>query len=1110
MTPSGIIDNMANAAGNFTPKDDRMEKAMEQFAKDLGNITKDAASSVARLVESFEDSEDAMQQYRDLLQDCTDSISDMQDNLDQLNDDIVDITHTIDLMSDEAVNFKSELTNLNDELSDLVSNGASNDVIDAKQQEIAAKEAQIASKEAEILAKQKELAKASNKRDVATQDLQRGKDKRDRLTDAISHESRKQSKIDGKVQSVTGKDMSVAKAALQRRNAAVGAAPNGGGKMASMAKGLKGLKANPWMMAIDGLVQAIEFGIGKATEYARVNTENLLRHIVSSNQVALNDIQANLDSWQNAIEGAYSSQDLALESQQLLLASTNETLLATKKLSNTWTNWIPIMGAVNKYQEEVMSMEQKLEEEGLKIASQWIKQAEAIAKRTDDYISKQDNTIHSFQKDTGLSQSQTKVFEEYMLKTGVVLSEYNRTVEDALKMQTHYFETTGRTVNFTQDDYVQNAAVGQLVGDSNLANFQSQMSIFNHSVSDSADIMYQMYKDVNKMGLSQKKVTKDVLANLKLANKYNFREGTKSFIELAKWAENARFNLGALGGSLEKVQAGGLEGTITQAAKLQVLGGNFAMAADPLGMMWEADNDPDAYAKRIKDSFAGMGIVDQTTGETKFSGAEQRQIRAAAEAWGISMEDAKNMIREDNKKQVVRKQMGGSRLNPDQQDAVINKAQRDEKTGRWVVNVIGSDTPIDVSQVTEADLSNIVSEDNGEAAVQYAKSTLSVVEQIESTTKLIAASLGVDTFENYMAAAQQSIDATRDAYSQNHRELTEAIATVREHALEEQKKSLERLGIINTELTKSYGKLASVEEYNKRMLALLEAKYAHIKEARDRTEKVVQERLNPQYEKTQQASYGDRFSEGQKLQTRRKEYWYAKGDEDIAQGNYVSGYWNKFNGFAENTIGRAVQGVANVFGGVYDAVSSSDGKPSLIQANSITPIHDGSLQLAQTDAQDHAIFAKVGGPFDTLFNGIFGEISAIGDYVRDIPYRERGISDLFDMTGMTRPSIIPKPMVHTEVQPTAIPTIAAMIDNARNANANTCHVTFDRPLELNGSLTLSDGSGNQLDIVREFERNPQLLRQLTQMISEAISRNMNGGKAAYNGGQLVGGFGFGR
>ena len=61
-----------------------------------------------------------------------------------------------------------------------------------------------------------------------------------------------------------------------------------------------------------------------------------------------------------------------------------------------------------------------------------------------------------------------------------------------------------------------------------------------------------------------------------------------------------------------------------------------------------------------------------------------------------------------------------------------------------------------------------------------------------------------------MATAQQSIDATRDAYSQNHRELTEAIATVREHALEEQKKSLERLGIINTS---SLNRMANLRQW---------------------------------------------------------------------------------------------------------------------------------------------------------------------------------------------------------------------------------------------------------------------------------------------------------
>ena len=92
-----------------------------------------------------------------------------------------------------------------------------------------------------------------------------------------------------------------------------------------------------------------------------------------------------------------------------------------------------------------------------------------------------------------------------------------------------------------------------------------------------------------------------VLANLKLANKYDFKNGTKGFIELAKWAENARFNLSSLGSMIEKVQGGGLEGTITQAAKLQVLGGNFARNADPLSMLYNAYADPESYAKQTND-----------------------------------------------------------------------------------------------------------------------------------------------------------------------------------------------------------------------------------------------------------------------------------------------------------------------------------------------------------------------------------------------------------------------------------------------------------------------------------------------------------------------------
>lgn len=85
------------------------------------------------------------------------------------------------------------------------------------------------------------------------------------------------------------------------------------------------------------------------------------------------------------------------------------------------------------------------------------------------------------------------------------------------------------------------------------------------------------------------------------------------------------------------------------------------------------------------------------------------------------------MIREDNKKSVVKSQMRSSTLSKEQQDAVANKAQRDEKTGRWYVNTINGDK-IDVSddQKLKANLDNIVSDNKDEAAVQYAQSTLSL------------------------------------------------------------------------------------------------------------------------------------------------------------------------------------------------------------------------------------------------------------------------------------------------------------------------------------------------------------------------------------------------
>lgn len=1023
-----ILSRLENIAKSLQESSKEREK--NNFNKSLG-IDKEQYESARRLIDSYQDSEESISQYEKQIKQCDDNLKKFDETIKKLTDNLN----------------KAKRPEDRDKIQNIIDNKKS--------------------------------------------ERERTAQRRSHLEESLDRETNTKNRASSKFKRLTGgKDITEDVTAARAQNKAMKGLSKG--RTGSAMKMLGGLKNNPYMAAVGLLVKAVEFGIGKATDYMKLNYENLLRQFNASSAVLLNAMKASIVSWQDSVTGAYEAQNMAISSQETLLEAQNATELANMKMTNTWTNWIPIWGQINKYQETALEMEQKVAQTRLEQSHKFINQVNEFTRKTDEYIKKQDKAIRDFQINRGMSSTQNATFENWMLGQGESFAKFHKTIEDVLKMQSSYTEQSGRAVNFSENDNLQSIAVGRLVGDESLINFQSQMQLFNHSVSESADIMYEMYKNVNKMGLSQKKVTKDVLANLKLANKYDFKNGTKGFIELAKWAENARFNLSSLGNIIEKTQSGGLEGVITQSAKLQVLGGNFARYADPLAMFNESLTDPEAYSKRILNMFTGMGKLDRKTGETEFNGADHIRIRAAAEALGISVEDAKNMIREDNKKSVVKSQMRGSTLKKEQQDAIANKAQRDEKTGRWYVNTINGEK-IDVSddQKLKANLDNIVSDNKDEAAVQYAQSTLSFVEKIEATTKQIDAKLGLLSFSNFAQLSEEQMKVTLEGFNKASSKLQKMMEENRYDALEAQKIQLEGLRTMYEKYRESKINVQTRgQKYSNDVGEDLRIKFRNGSITKDEINMLKQ---NPQYRKGMSndeiETLWNNGKKGNKTKAQRQ--MAAQGYANIGAVAFKDGF------IPENTNSTTIAAgaITNIHDGVAsiiksdskDKVVSGNGKPMTVAANKVTPVHDGTASIAKSDPKDSAIFAKTGGPFDTLFNDIFGRIDEIYNNLSNnsvVPSEPIGKSQFVSSDNS---------MVFGNGNP--ITVSANELASQMGVNAMSTEVTI-KPVEvkLSGSVRL-EANGQSVDLMELLNKNPMLIRQLSQMISDEVGKSINGGRS---------------
>jgi len=123
-----------------------------------------------------------------------------------------------------------------------------------------------------------------------------------------------------------------------------------------------------------------------------------------------------------------------------------------------------------------------------------------------------------------------------------------------------------------------------------------------------------------------------------------------------------------------------LDKAIENAAHLQMLGGSAgAMFGNPLTAAYEANYDPEAFAKRMSDSLASYATFDASKGISSINGMNMDFVRNIAKAMGISAEEAASMAKkqaevrykENNFGTALDRMSGGDQM---KRDMLINKS----------------------------------------------------------------------------------------------------------------------------------------------------------------------------------------------------------------------------------------------------------------------------------------------------------------------------------------------------------------------------------------------------------------------------------------------------
>ena len=277
-------------------------------------------------------------------------------------------------------------------------------------------------------------------------------------------------------------------------------------------------------------------------------------------------------------------------------------------------------------------------------------------------------------------------------------------VKDLAQIQSTYSDEIGRSVVLSEKGLV---ALGQMaastvLGAEGAARMAAEMETQGLSAERTGKFVEQTLNDASKMGLNASKVVKNVSNNIKMLNKYNFKEGVKGLAKMAMTVSKMGVGMDFATGMSDKLWD--VEGAVDMSAQLQVMGGAWAKLADPFHLMYMARNDMEGLTEEIGRAASASATFNDKTGEFDLGGKEIHRLKIIAEQTGVAFDDlvtaGKNVAKLDKIKAQLRFDLGKGKDAEALKEYITNKSTFNDKGEATIM--IGTDEKV-LSRLSKGD-----------------------------------------------------------------------------------------------------------------------------------------------------------------------------------------------------------------------------------------------------------------------------------------------------------------------------------------------------------------------------------------------------------------------